>query len=270
MSKLTKKDVSKAAWYWTFFHHCTQNYERMMGLAFCATLAKPLKKLYGSDKKGLSDALTRNMAFFNTEPQLGSLIPGMTLALEEAKANGEPVDPEVITSTKSALMGPFAGIGDSILVGTYNPILLSIGIGLSAGGSPIGAIFFFLTWTISVVALKYFGFIKGYSMGMDAVTNLLHSGLKDKIVTALNIIGLIVIGGVASTTVAAPIKLAFVAGEMNVEIQASILDKILPGLVPMLLTLLCYWLIDKKGWSANTIILLILAIAAVCVPLGIM
>lgn len=270
MSKLTKKDVSKAAWYWTFFHHCTQNYERMMGLAFCATLAKPLKKLYGNDKKGLSDALTRNMAFFNTEPQLGSLIPGMTLALEEAKANGEPVDPEVITSTKSALMGPFAGIGDSILVGTYNPILLSIGIGLSAGGSPIGAIFFFLTWTISVVALKYFGFIKGYSMGMDAVTNLLHSGLKDKIVTALNIIGLIVIGGVASTTVAAPIKLAFVAGEMNVEIQASILDKILPGLVPMLLTLLCYWLIDKKGWSANKIILLILAIAAVCVPLGIM
>lgn len=270
MSKLTKKDVSKAAWYWTFFHHCTQNYERMMGLAFCATLAKPLKKLYGSDKKGLSDALTRNMAFFNTEPQLGSLIPGMTLALEEAKANGEPVDPEVITSTKSALMGPFAGIGDSILVGTYNPILLSIGIGLSAGGSPIGAIFFFLTWTISVVALKYFGFIKGYSMGMDAVTNLLHSGLKEKIVTALNIIGLIVIGGVASTTVAAPIKLAFVAGEMNVEIQASILDKILPGLVPMLLTLLCYWLIDKKGWSANKIILLILAIAAVCVPLGIM
>lgn len=270
MSKLTKKDVSKAAWYWTFFHHCTQNYERMMGLAFCATLAKPLKKLYGSDKKGLSDALTRNMAFFNTEPQLGSLIPGMTLALEEAKANDEPVDPEVITSTKSALMGPFAGIGDSILVGTYNPILLSIGIGLSAGGSPIGAIFFFLTWTISVVALKYFGFIKGYSMGMDAVTSLLHSGLKEKIVTALNIIGLIVIGGVASTTVAAPIKLAFVAGEMNVEIQASILDKILPGLVPMLLTLLCYWLIDKKGWSANKIILLILAIAAVCVPLGIM
>lgn len=270
MSKLTKKDVSKAAWYWTFFHHCTQNYERMMGLAFCATLAKPLKKLYGSDKKGLSDALTRNMAFFNTEPQLGSLIPGMTLALEEAKANGEPVDPKVITSTKSALMGPFAGIGDSILVGTYNPILLSIGIGLSAGGSPIGAIFFFLTWTISVVALKYFGFIKGYSMGMDAVTSLLHSGLKEKIVTALNIIGLIVIGGVASTTVAAPIKLAFVAGEMNVEIQASILDKILPGLVPMLLTLLCYWLIDKKGWSANKIILLILAIAAVCVPLGIM
>ena len=86
----------------------------------------------------------------------------------------------------------------------------------------------------------------------------------------MNIIGLIVIGGVASTTVAAPIKLAFVAGEMNVEIQASILDKILPGLVPMLLTLLCYWLIDKKGWSANKIILLILAIAAVCVPLGIM
>ena len=91
-----------------------------------------------------------------------------------------------------------------------------------------------------------------------------------KLLRDMDVAGLIVIGGVASTTVAAPIKLAFVAGEMNVEIQASILDKILPGLVPMLLTLLCYWLIDKKGWSANKIILLILAIAAVCVPLGIM
>lgn len=270
MSKLTKKDVSRAAWYWTFFHHCCQNYERMMGLALCATLSKPLKKLYGNDKKGLSEALTRNMAFFNTEPQLGSLVPGITLALEEAKANGEPVDAELISSTKSALMGPFAGIGDSILVGTYNPILLSIGIGLSAGGSPIGAIFFFLTWTISVVALKYFGFVKGYSMGIGAVTNLLNSSLKDKIVTALNIIGLVVIGGVASTTVSAPIQLAFQAGEMNVSIQSNILDKILPGLVPMILTLVCYWLVDKKGWSANKIILLILVIAAVCVPLGIM
>lgn len=270
MSKLTKKDVSKAAWYWTFFHHCSQNYERMMGLAFCSTLAKPLKKLYGDNKKGLSEALTRNMTFFNTEPQLGSLIPGMTLALEEAKANGEPVEPEVINSTKSALMGPFAGIGDSILVGTYNPILLSIGIGLSAGGSPIGAIFFYLTWTISVVLLKYFGFIKGYSMGMDAVTTLLNSDLKDKIVTALNIVGLIVIGGVASTTVAAPIKWSFTAGEMVVAIQSSILDKILPGLAPLVLTLVCYWLMSKKNWSSNKVILLILGIAAVCVPFGIM
>lgn len=121
-----------------------------------------------------------------------------------------------------------------------------------------------------MVALKYFGFMKGYSMGMGAVTKLLNGDLKDKIVNALNIIGLIVIGGVASTTVAAPIKYAFQAGEMTVAIQATILDKIMPGLIPLLLTLACYWLVDKKGWSANKIILLILGIALVCVPLGIM
>lgn len=270
MSKLTKKDVSHAAWTWTFFHHCCQNYERMMGLAFCHTMSKPLKKLYANDKKGLAEGLTRHMAYFNTEPQLGAVIPGITLALEEAKANGKDDNAELITSTKSALMGPFAGIGDSILVGTYNPIILSIGIGLSAGGSPIGAILFWLLWVGTVLPLKYFGFIKGYSMGLNTVNTLMSGGMKDKIIDALNIIGLIVIGGVASTTVRAPIKYAFIAGDMEVALQSTIFDAIVPGLAPLLLTLLCFWLIDKKNWSANKIILLILGIAAVCVPLAIM
>lgn len=242
----------------------------MMGCGFCHCLAKPLKKLYGKNKKGLSDALTRNMAFFNTEPQLGSIIPGITLAMEEAKANGENVDSDMIVNTKSALMGPFAGIGDSILVGTYNPILLSIGIGLSAGGSPVGAIVFMLLWCLTVIPMQYFLFKKGYSMGLNAVGMFSDTRLKDKILTLLNIIGLVVIGGVASTTVKAPIKYTFTAGKMSIALQTTVLDKIMPGLLPMLLTILCWYFASKRGWSANKILLFILVVAAVMVPLGIM
>lgn len=75
MSELTKKDVSRAAWTWMFFHHSSNCYERMLGLACCHCLSKPLKKLYGDDKEGLSEALTRNMTFLSTEPQLGAIIP---------------------------------------------------------------------------------------------------------------------------------------------------------------------------------------------------
>lgn len=266
--RLDRKDVKRAAWTWMFFHHCAQNYERMQGLAFCHTMSKALEKLYGDDKEELKAALTRHMQFFNTEPQLGSIIPGITLALEEGRANGE-VDTNLILSTKNALMGPFAGIGDSLVMGTYSPILLSIAIGLSQDGSPVGAIFFIIAWLGTVVPMKYFLFMKGYDLGIDAVKIMMNDRVKNMITTALTIVGLVVIGGVASTTVAAPIKFVFTAGEMSVSIQ-DILNKIMPTLVPMLLTLGCWWLADKKNWSGNKLILGILGLAAVLVILGIM
>ena len=268
--KLTKKDVSTAAWRWMFFHHCAQNYERMQGAAYAHTLSGGLEKLYGDDKKGLSEALTRNLVFFNTEPQIGSIVPGISLALEEDYAlNPDNNDTEIMASTKNALMGPLAGIGDSLLVGTLNPILLSIGIGMSEGGSPIGAIFFLVSWLAIVVPMKYFLFIKGYDLGLDAVKLISNERLKNMITLSLTIVGLIVIGGVASMTVKAPIKLAFQSGEMTISIQ-EIFDKIMPGLLPLIVTLVSYRLINKRKWSANKVLVAILGFAALMVALKVM
>ncbi|WP_072372969.1 PTS system mannose/fructose/sorbose family transporter subunit IID [Thermophilibacter mediterraneus] len=266
---LSKRDVSTAAWRWAFFCLASQNYERMMGTPFCHSLSGSLEKLYEGDKEGLSRALQRNMTFFNTEPQLGAIIPGICLALEEEKANDPSFDDEIIQSTKNALMGPFAGIGDSILVGTINPILLSIGIGLSAGGNPLGPIVFLALWCGIVIPLKYFLFVKGYDLGADAVKLLTNVELKDKITTALTIVGLIVIGGVAATTISAPIAFTYTSGDMVINLQ-EILDKIMPNLVPLVIALVSYLLVSKKGWSANKLIVAILIFAAVMVVTGIM
>ena len=258
---LSKRDVSTAAWRWAFFCLASQNYERMMGTPFCHSLSGSLEKLYEGDREGLSRALQRNMTFFNTEPQLGAIIPGICLALEEEKANDPSFDDEIIQSTKNALMGPFAGIGDSILVGTINPILLSIGIGLSAGGNPLGPIVFLALWCGIVIPLKYFLFVKGYDLGADAVKLLTNVELKDKITTALTIIGLIVIGGAVAFT--------YTSGDMVINLQ-EILDKIMPNLVPLVIALVSYLLVSKKGWSANKLIVAILIFAAVMVVTGIM
>ena len=112
-SLLTRKDIDKAAWSYIFFAQATQNFERMMGLAFCHVMEPVLKKLYGEGTEEYQKALERHMQFYNTEPQLGALIPGITIAMEEARAKGENVSEELIVNTKNALMGPFAGIGDS-------------------------------------------------------------------------------------------------------------------------------------------------------------
>ena len=267
--KLTKKDVAKASWRWLFFHQSAHNNERMMGTGFAHSLSGSLEKLYANDKKGLAEALKRNLSFFNTEPQLGAIIPGISLALEETYANDPDFDPDIINSTKNALMGPMAGIGDSILVGTLNPILLSIGIGLSADGSPVGAIVFLLSWILLVVPMKYYLFIKGYSLGLDAVKVLMNEELKVKITTALTIVGLIVIGGVASMTVQAPIKFQYVSGDMVINIQA-ICDKIMPNLMPLFVAVTSYLLVDRQGWSTNKLMLGILVFAAIMVGFGIM
>lgn len=267
--KLSKRDISKASWRWLFFHQSSHNYERMMGTGFAHSMSGALEKLYANDKPGLIAALKRNLAFFNTEPQLGSIIPGISLALEETYANDDTFDPDIITSTKNALMGPIAGIGDSILVGTLNPILLSIGIGLSAGGSPIGPVVFLVSWLAIVVTLKYWLFIKGYSLGLDAVKVLTNEQMKVKITTALTMIGLIVIGGVASTTIQAPIAFEYSSGEMVINIQ-QIFDRIMPNLMPLIVALVSYYLVDKKGWKTNQLLLGILVFAAIMVFLGIM
>ena len=120
-----------------------------------------------------------------------------------------------------------------------------------------------------VIPLKYFLFVRGYSLGLDAVKLLTNAELKDKITTALTVVGLIVIGGVAATTIKAPITWVYTAGDMTIAIQ-DILDKIMPNLMPLVVAVVSYLLIAKKGWSANKLLAGILAFAAVMVVLGIM
>ncbi len=269
---LTRKDIDKAAWSYIFFSQATQNFERMMGLAFCHVLEPILKKLYKNDPEEYRRSLQRHMQFYNTEPQLGSLIPGITIAMEEARAKGEDVNEELIVNTKNALMGPFAGIGDSMLIGTYSPILLSIAMSMCINdGNPVGPLFFCAVWLVTIVGLQWYLFHKGYDMGIGAANLFFtNKALADKITTGLTMMGLIVIGGVAATTVKANVIFKFVSGEMTLSLQEQIFDKIMPGVLPLLVTLAVWYLMDKKKWSATKIVLGIVVFAAVMVVLGIM
>ena len=266
-NKIAKKDVQQAAWTNVFFHHCAQNYERMMGLAFCHTLSKPLEKLY-PNKEDYAKALQRHMNFYNTEPTLGSLIPGVILGLEEGMSAGEDVTEEMILGTKTALMGPFAGIGDSLIGATYCSIIASIAIGLCENGSLLG-VFFFLIFHAGVpILMKYYLFMKGYELGLGAL-DYLTPKITEIATTLLGIVGLVTVGGITANTVNVPIAYEYVSGELVINIQ-SILDRIMPGILPLLLTIGLWWLYTRKGWSAIKALLVILVIVVVLVYLGIM
>jgi len=264
---LPRKEVRRSAWTYVFFHHCAQNYERMMGLAFGHTLAKPLCLLY-PDKEEYKKALQRHTQFFNTEPTVGAIIPGIVLGLEEGRAKGEEVTEELIVGTKNALMGPFAGIGDSLIGAVYQTIIASIAIGLSSDGSVLGPLFFLVFYAGVCVALKYGLFMKGYDLGLNAV-KMITPRITEIATTALGIIGLVTVGGIAANTVNVPIKYEYVSGELVVSMQ-EILDKIMPGILPLCLTVGIWYLYSRKNWSAIKALLTLIVLVFLLVLLGIM
>ena len=138
--KLTKKTLTKSFHNWYYGNLTCFSQEHMQTFGYLCSMLPVVNELYDK-QEDKAKAMQTYTAFFNTEPQIGSVIVGMTAGLEEARANGDDVDDETINGLRAGLMGPLAGIGDSLVVGTVIPILLGVALGMSDGGSPLGAIF---------------------------------------------------------------------------------------------------------------------------------
>ena len=111
---LSKQDRRSVALRSTFLQG-SWNYERMQNGGWCFAMIPAIKKLY-TNKEDQKAALKRHLEFFNTHPYVASPVLGVTLALEEEKANGAQVDDAAIQGVKVGMMGPLAGVGSSILV----------------------------------------------------------------------------------------------------------------------------------------------------------
>jgi PTS system mannose-specific IID component len=255
--RVARRDVIKAFWNWFFFAQSSYNYERLQGMGVACYMAPILNKLY-TKKEDIAAGLKRQMAFFNTEPSFGCLIHGVNIAMEEQKANGAPIGDEEINSLKTGLMGPMAGLGDSIIQGVITPILLAIGIGLAQKGSLVGPALFFVLETIAIVAISFAGWMQGYSRGREGITDLLKSGVLRKVLEYAGILGCGVLGALAAQFVSLSTPISMVSGTTTLKLQ-DMLDKVLPGLLPLALTLVVFYFV-RKGKNANAILVaLILA-----------
>ena len=138
--KLTKKDITRSYIQWRLLAEVSHSYERYQSLSMAVTLSKPLRKLYTDDEE-YRKALVRHMQFFNTEATIGAIIPGIVLSLEEDRANGAEIPDEVIASIKTGLMGPMAGIGDTLYWGTIKAICFSLAATMALSGNYAGMVF---------------------------------------------------------------------------------------------------------------------------------
>ena len=266
--KLSKKALSKSFHNWYYGHLTCFSQEHMQTFGYLCAMLPLVDELY-DDEDEKAKAMNTYTAFFNTEPQLGSVIVGITAGLEEARANGqEDVDEETINGLRAGLMGPVAGIGDSLVVGTVIPILLGIAMGMSTGGSPLGAIFYIIVWNLFAYFGMKFMYFKGYELGGKAVDFRIGAqgeALRDSI----SILGGIVIGAVSATwvSVTTSLKLVNDAGEPYLVLQDK-LNEVFPGLLTAIFIVICWYLMAKKQMSPIKVMLLLVVVAFIGVLVG--
>lgn len=268
--KLTKKDLSVAFWRWTFFSHANYNYERLEATGVVHAFSPILKKLYGDDKEEMIAALERHMQFFNTEPAFGGPILSVVLAMEEERANGADIPDETINGFKTGLMGPLAGIGDTLWQGTLIPILLSFTISFGAEGNIImGPVLFFVLHMLIMCVIAYKLWMTGYEQGKEGILKLMSSGLLDRVLTFSRTLGAIVIGALAAQFVKVSTPLQVALGEGTLSIQENVLDALVLGLLPLSVTLFTYYLLKRK-LKPTQVLLILLVLGLVLGGLGIL
>jgi PTS system mannose-specific IID component len=297
---LEKKDRVSVCWRSTFLQG-SWNYERMQNGGYCYAMIPAIKRLY-TTKEEQAAALKRHLEFFNTQPYVAAPILGVTLALEEDRANGAPVDDAAIQGVKVGMMGPLAGVGDPIFWFTVRPILGALAASFAMSGNIIGPILFFVLWNVIRYAFLWYTQEFGYKAG-TAITKDLSGGLLQKVTQGASILGMFVLGALVQrwVSVSFPFKVSEVqlsegayidwanlpAGSEGIKTAISQfhsgmaldpvkvttmqdnLNSLVPGLAALLLTFLCMYLLKKKV-SPIVIILGLFVVGIVLHVLGIM
>ena len=238
---LSKKDVNNLVFRWNFYCEASNSFARLQSLAFCAAFVPILKKLYGNDQEEFSAALNRHLMFFNTEGIWGSVVHGIVIAMEEQRALGAPIPIEAITGVKAGLMGPFAGIGDTIDWSTLKPLFIMLVLPLAEGGSFLAPIIYAVL-LIGVTYTESFIFVNtGYKMGTEAALSILEGGAINKFISCASVLGMFMMGGLSASMVSVYTTAQIPTGDNTVmTIQGDILDAVAPGLLTLAAVLLVY------------------------------
>lgn len=298
--QLSKSDRKKV-WWRSQFLQGSWNYERMQNLGWAYSLIPAIKKLY-TKKEDQAAALERHLEFFNTHPYVAAPIMGVTLALEEERANGVEIDDAAIQGVKIGMMGPLAGIGDPVFWFTVRPILGALGASLAASGNLVGPLLFFFGWNAIRMAFLWYTQEFGYKAGSE-ITKDMSGGILKDITKGASILGMFILAVLVQRWVSinftvnlpgkqlaegayinfpeGPVSGAELKGILGQALGGLSLDKIqpqtlqgqlnslIPGLMGLLLTFLCMWLLKKKV-SPISIILALFAVGIAARFFGIM
>lgn len=273
--KFTRGELRRINLRWMWHSQIGWNYERMQGMGYLTAMLPVIQKLYGDRPELKQKALETHNVFFNTQPAMGDIIVGMNVAIEEQEAEtGKGL--EVASSLKIALMGPFAGVGDTVFGMVAGAVFGSIAASMAVEGNIIGTAIWF-AWHLLVFFFRFKMFDLGYSQGIKLVTTLSNS--MNAFTEAASVVGLTVVGSMVASMVKFPLG-TITGSEIGVDTETGdpvyqlfnlqeYADKVMPALMPAVLVGLFYWMLGKKWMNSNKLILVVLLGCLVCAVTGI-
>ncbi len=255
-----KKNLRSTFWR-TFSMGASWEYTRQMATGYAYAMVPALRTIYRGNNKEMSLALQRHMQFFNITNIFAPLVLGTSIAMEEQNAKDPNFDSELINNVKVSLMGPLSAIGDSLFLSTYRIICTGIAIALCKQGNILGPILFLLAYNVPATLIRYFGLKLGYEQGTTFLEKVSDSNVIQSISEKASILGMTVIGAMIPSLVIvnSPIKIG--TGKAAVSLIKT-LDQILPSALPLIVTLLVLWMLNKK-WKIGWILVTIIAVSII-------
>ncbi len=253
---LTVADSRRLFMRWWLFCEQSNSFARLQSIAFCCAFIPFLKKLYGDKPEEYSAALQRHLMFFNTQGIWGSVIHGIVLSMEEQRAMGAPIEVDAITGIKAGLMGPFAGIGDTIDWATLFPLLAILFMPLGAAGSPFGGILTALTLMAITIIEGNIYCSTGYKLGTRAALTMLQGHAIRTFISVAGVLGMFMLGGLATGFVKCVTPIYIPTSGTPMMVQTDILNKVAPGILPLGVILFTYWWITHGHSMSNAALVL--------------
>lgn len=268
LSKEERKMLRKAFWR-SFTLYAAVSPAKQGASGFCYSMMPFIDSFYKDKPEEKKAALVRSMSYFNTTIPCSTFIMGLTASMEKKNSEQEDFDANSINAVKSSLMGPLAGIGDSIFWGVLRVIVAGIAVGLGMSGNILAPVVFLLLFNVPSILIRYYGTFLGYRLGSEYIQKMYESGLMSILTKCASIVGLVMVGGMTAGMVTFQSKFELMMEGSSILNLQSMLDQIFVGIVPLGLTLLCYYLLKKKNISVTMLIIGVILLGILLSCLGI-
>lgn len=263
-----EKKILNQMFLWSHTVFMTFNMVKMEANAFTLTLSPALESIYKDDPEGKKEAYRRQQNFFNTHAVPLSFIAGLTYAMEKEHKENNSIDGQTIDNIKAALMGPTAGMFDSIFFNCLRVIAAGIAIGMCSQGNPLGILIFILLYGVTQSITKYFFVNWGYTLGTSFIEMVFNSGLMSALTRSASVLGLMMVGSMTAGFVNVPLNLVIsFSNGASVNI-GDVFNSIFPGLLGLVLLFFLVRLI-KKGYRPTQLVIGILAFGLIGAFIGI-
>ncbi len=142
------------------------NYRQFQGLGWCFVLLPELRRLY--PQRTAQELVADYLKYFNTNTFLAPALAAATVTLEEQRAANDAA-PIAAPAFCSAVMAPFAAVGDALFWGGWRPLSACVAVVLGWCGYQWAPLLMLALFNVPAVVTRLGGAWLGWRLGAQLV-----------------------------------------------------------------------------------------------------